>query len=67
MAKMMVEIDMPHMSYEQLRQRVIKKPDPEWFEDGLVESGLVMVAESILKRSMVDDDYYVFKLIGVRP
>jgi hypothetical protein len=70
MAILMVEIEVPNYEYEELREEVIikKKKGFEadcWYseEDG----NKVLVDETYLSRSLCDDSFYVFKLIGVKP
>ena len=66
MAKLMVEIDMPNRSYEELREKLIKRGSADWFE-GDPRKGMVMVDETYLQRAVLDDSFFVFHLIGVRP
>lgn len=68
MAKLMVVIEIPNYSYEELHREVIDKKaagHDGWYskEDG----DRVVVDEAYLKRALCDDSFYSFELIGVRP
>ena len=72
MAKLMVMIDFPDISYYDLRQRI--KPENRKAEyqrkDGFfnrADGDKVLIADLDLERSQYDDACYVFELIGCRP
>jgi len=67
MAKVMVEINIHNQSYEQLKELLLKHPDPGWFQDRDPSTHRVVIDEAYLNRDAMDDDFFVFQLIGVRP
>jgi len=67
MAKLMVEIDIHNLSYEELQKQVITDPEPDWFDGRDPSTKRVSVDSAYLKYDSVDDSFYVFNLIGVRP
>ena len=70
MPKLMVAIEIPNYKYDELVEEVIRKKkkgyDADcWYseEDG----DKVIVDEAYLQRSLCDDSFFAFDLIGVRP
>jgi len=71
MAKLMVIIDVPHMSYGELRDvikpenREIERENNGWFshEDG----DKILVDGVLLEPSKEDDSLFAFELIGIMP
>lgn len=69
MAKLMVMIDMPDMTYEELA-KIVRNPDEhkDWY-DGKSKNGLNLISidGALLKRASNDDSHFAFEVIGCRP
>lgn len=64
MAKLMVMIDIPNTSHDELVKE-LKDKAFDWWDDG--DSGMIIVDEAYLKRANCDDSFFAFELIGVKP
>lgn len=69
MAKLIVAIDFPKASYEDLKREVVDEPDYSdesgWFTKA--DGKKVVIDHVYLKRSREDNSFYVFEVIDVRP
>lgn len=66
MAKLVVAIEVPQCTEEELRKEVYLEPwKYDWFspEDG----GRIVVDEAFLQKAICDDSFYAFELIDIRP
>ena len=62
MAKLVVEIDIHNVGYDDLLKDVLNKKSDWWDKS---EPGRILVDEAYLQRSLIDDSFYSFNLVGV--
>lgn len=66
MAKLIVEIDLPRFSYQQLKEEILDNPEKDWFENEDISTGNIAIDEMYLKKDCLDNSFYVFKLIDIK-
>ncbi len=70
MARLMVEIEIPNYDYKDLVEEVITHKKKGYAADcwySEEDGKKVLVDETYLQRSLTDESFYAFTLIGVKP